>query len=422
MGEAKKKAAEKPKKRLSKKQKKKLAAQKLQQEKEEKERQEKEAAEAAAAELLAQTSKKKKKKKTKKQVEGESQPAPAPESKKKGKKKAEEAPIEPEPALTTQDADEDTDGWEKVPSQSRKSRRKRGGGNNSAEGKSQAPKGPIVQEILELGARPNDNKADDPVRKKILDVLGFPSRKSLDDAAEEDNSKFGRNVKLFKLKLNVDMEFKETRTKYYLLMNGSPESCQQAINAAKELFDKGYSDILTPGMTQESFPVAEKDRGAIVGKGGANLQAIQDEFSVQIRLPARNGNSDLVTLSGPIEGVKHAKAAIMQLVSTGISDVTHPDSAVAEVLIPNRRKAALIGTRGANIQRIQQAYNCRINVPQNLPGQKPNDKVSVIIAGEKALIAAAVADVRESVAEPEPEQIPGFSKELTCEYDPWAED
>merc|ERR1712130_823769 len=263
--------------RLSKKQKKKLAAQKLQQEKEEKERQEKEAAEAAAAELLAQTSKKKKKKKTKKQVEGESQPAPAPESKKKGKKKAEEAPIEPEPALTTQDADEDTDGWEKVPSQSRKSRRKRGGGNNSAEGKSQAPKGPIVQEILELGARPNDNKADDPVRKKILDVLGFPSRKS-------------------------------------------------------------------------------------------------------------------------------------------------PDSAVAEVLIPNRRKAALIGTRGANIQRIQQAYNCRINVPQNLPGQKPNDKVSVIIAGEKALIAAAVADVKESVAEPEPEQLPGFSKELTCEYDPWAED
>lgn len=369
--------------------------------------------------------KRKKKKKSKKQVEGESQPAPpvpeVPEAKKEEKKAPEPAVEEEEEPALTQEADEESDGWEKVPSQSSRRRNRKRGGANSAEGKSKK-QGPIVQEILELGPKPNDSKADDPVKKKIYDVLGFPMRRNPDDDPEEDNSKFGRNVKLFKQKLNVDMEFKETRTKYYLLMNGAPEACQQGINAAKQLFDKGYSDILTPGMTQDSFPVAEKDRGAIVGKGGANLQAIQDEYEVQIRLPARNGNSDLVTLSGPIEGVKHAKAAIMQLINTGISDVTHPDSAVAEVLIPNRRKAALIGTRGSNIQRIQQAYNCRVNVPQNLPGQKPNDKVSVIIAGEKELIAAAVQDVKDSVAEPEPEQLPGFSKELTCEYDPWAED
>lgn len=417
-----KKAAEQGKKKLSKKQRKKLAAaERLKKEEEEK---------AAAAAAKKKEKKKKGKKQTgqDKPAEEVAQPQKPQEKKKKGKKKKQAAP-EPVPEVLPEVIEEpveeeDSDGWEKVPTRGEK-RKKQTKTKKvvSTEGNSQLPTGPIVQEILELGSKPINPKDDDQIKKKIFDVLGFPTRRSRDDDDSiEDDSKFGRNVRLFKSKLNVHMEFNETRSKYYLIMNGAAQNCQDAIRAANQLFEKGYSDILTPGMTQDSFPVAEKDRGAVVGKGGVNMQAIQDEFCVQIRLPARNGPSDLVTLSGPTEGVKKAKIAIMQLINTGISDVTHPDSAVCEVMIPNRRKAALIGTRGSNIQRIQREYNCRVNVPQNVPGQRPNDKVAVVIAGEKALIDAAVADVKESVAEPEPEQIPGFSKELTCEYDPWSED
>lgn len=418
-----KKAAEQGKKKLSKKQRKKLAAaERLKKEEEEK---------AAAAAAKKKGKKKKGKKQTEqdKPAEEVAQPQKPQEKKKKGKKKKQAAP-EPVPEVLPEvieepvEEEEDSDGWEKVPTRGEKRKKKTTTKKAvSTEGNSQLPTGPIVQEILELGSKPINPKDDDQIKKKIFDVLGFPTRRSRDDDDSiEDDSKFGRNVRLFKSKLNVHMEFNETRSKYYLIMNGAAQNCQDAIRAANQLFEKGYSDILTPGMTQDSFPVAEKDRGAVVGKGGVNMQAIQDEFCVQIRLPARNGPSDLVTLSGPTEGVKKAKIAIMQLINTGISDITHPDSAVCEVMIPNRRKAALIGTRGSNIQRIQREYNCRVNVPQNVPGQRPNDKVAVVIAGEKALIDAAVADVKESVAEPEPEQIPGFSKELTCEYDPWSED
>lgn len=283
-----------------------------------------------------------------------------------------------------------------------------------------------MQEILEIGNKPIKKDDEDEVRKKIGKVLGFPpSRRDNDENGYQPRGReamFQKNVELFREKLNVIMEFKETRAKYFLIMSGNPDNCQTAIRAAQELFDKGYSTILTPGMKQIQFPVESKARGAVVGKNGENMMRIQDEYSVTIRLPPRDGNSDMVTLSGPTEGVKKAKRAIMQLVNTGISDITHPDSGIAEVMILNRRKAALIGPRGINIQRIQREYDCRVNVPRNEDGQKPNDKVMVTISGNKESIALAVIDVKESVAEPEPEQIPGFSKELTCEYDPWAED
>lgn len=278
---------------------------------------------------------------------------------------------------------------------------------------------------MELGSKPLDPKATDEIRKKILNVLGLPPRPSKNDDGSGGGSGGGKwqmNVDLFQEKLAVEMQFKETKSKYYLLMNGSPNSCQDAIRAAEQLFEKGYSDILTPGMTQISFSVADKDRGIVVGQKGVNMNAIQDHFGVQIRLPRRDGPSDLVVLSGPTDGVKGAKETILKLIATGISDVTHPDSSMRTVMIASRRKAALIGTRGSNIRRIQDHYQCRITVPKNEPGQRPDDKVAITIAGDKDLIDDAVADVLESVAEPEPEQVPGFSKELTCEYDPWAED
>lgn len=276
---------------------------------------------------------------------------------------------------------------------------------------------------MELGSKPLDPKATDEIRKKILNVLGLPPRGNRNDDGFQGPSggKWETNVELFKEKLKVEMIFKETKSKYYLLMNGAPENCTKAIAAAEQLFEKGYSDILTPGMTQESFSVADKDRGILVGPKGAHLNAIQDHYSVQINLPRRDSASDVVVISGPTEGVKGARATIQQLISTGISDVTHPDSSLRTIEIPNRRKAALIGTKGSNIRRIQDQYSCRINVPKNEAGTKSNDKVAITISGDKELIDAAVADILESIAEPEPEQVPGFSKELTLEYDPWAD-
>lgn len=327
---------------------------------------------------------------------------------------------------------EDDDGWQKVGPSKRKKQAKKNKSSAAAaqtEGKDDFPKGPIVQEVLDLGTKPIDRDATDEARQTIMSVLGFPPRPSKKGGGNDDQqmpgrreAKWLRNVGLFKTKLNVIMEFKETKSKYYLLMNGTPSSCQDAIKAAQQLFDQGYSDILTPGMTQDTMLVESKARGAVVGKGAENIKAIQAEYSVNIQLPPRIGTSDVVTLSGPTEGVKMAKIAIKQLMETGISDCTHPDSSVRSVMVPNRRKWILIGTKGSNIRRIQETYECRITVPQNVEGQKPDDLVAVMVAGNKAQLDGAVADIKESIAEPEPEQIPGFSKELTCEIDPWSED
>lgn len=411
----KKEASSKPKKKMTKKQRKRaaLAAAKEKEEaeareKEEKKRKEKlEKERAAAAKLAAEKQKKMEEKKALEQK----------------KKEEEEARL----AQLAKEAEED-DGWEKVPSKgSRRNRKKANRANKGGgDGAQKTTSGPIVREILELGCRPSDPKAVDEVRQRIFKVIGFPPRSTRDgeepppSGRRED--KFQRNKELFKTKLNVDMEFKQTKSKYYLLMNGSPSDCKQAILAATQLFENGYSDILTPGMTKDTILVESHLRGAVVGQGAANIRAITDEYSVQITLPPRDGQSDEVKLSGPIEGVKKAKVAIMQLMMTGISDVTHPDSGVATVMVPNRRKWILIGPKGSNIRRIQDAYDCRITVPQNVDGQKPDDLVPVMVACPKESIEAAVNDIKESISEPEPEQLPGFSKELTCEYDPWAEE
>jgi len=418
--EAKKAAEKQNKKKLSKKQRKRLAIaaakEKEENERIEKEKKQKEL-EAAAA-----------KKTSDGQAEGK---------KKKRKKKKKKAPVETAPVETVavqeavtkvviEQPEEDDDGWEKVPARGKKRGKKTKSAPAQTEGNADLPKGPIVQEVLDLGTKPIDREATDEARQSIMSVLGFPPRPSKDGRDDQipgrREAKWLRNVELFKTKLNVLMEFKETKSKYYLLMNGTPANCQDAIKAAQQLFDQGYSDILTPGMTQETMIVEAKARGAVVGKGAENIKQIQAEYSVNIQLPPRVGTSDVVTLSGPTEGVKMAKIAIKQLMETGISDCTHPDSSVRSVMVPNRRKWILIGTKGSNIRRIQDQYQCRITVPQNVEGQKPDDLVAVMVAGEKALLDAAVADIKESIAEPEPEQIPGFSKELTCEYDPWSED
>lgn len=139
----------------------------------------------------------------------------------------------------------------------------------------------------------------------------------------------------------------------------------------------------------------------VIGKGGANLKNIKDEFGVKIDIPDNGRDGDNVTdkslksevvISGikrNVEGAKHAIAQIAKKLA---------DDTLVRVRIEAEYHRRIVGPNFSSINRLQDKYNVKISFPSeknNDHSDAPKSKNEITIRGPSKGVAKAEEELKE---------------------------
>ncbi|KAF2802244.1 uncharacterized protein BDZ99DRAFT_576946 [Mytilinidion resinicola] len=131
-------------------------------------------------------------------------------------------------------------------------------------------------------------------------------------------------------------------------------------NAVDDLFaqvlafiEQEEKDELERGYTT-TFDFPQKYANFLIGKRGENIRKLKEEFDVDIQV-----NDGKVELKGPQAKAHAAKAHILALGKRLEDETTHT------LKIKPQYHRDLIGPKGAQIHRLQDRYNVRINFPRH---------------------------------------------------------
>lgn len=161
------------------------------------------------------------------------------------------------------------------------------------------------------------------------------------------------------------------------------EACKVAIaQRVKEIIADTEDRVLRSfAVTIEVDP---KHHPSLIGKGGAGVKKIREDFDVQVEFPRANGDkakASTITVSGYEKNAKDA-AAILAAKAKELASICS-----VEVTIDPRVHSRIIGSKGATVKRMQEEMQVRINFPR--------DKASPIItvSGEENAVEDARAEL-----------------------------
>lgn len=142
----------------------------------------------------------------------------------------------------------------------------------------------------------------------------------------------------------------------------------------------------------------------VIGKGGANINKLTEQFQVKFDLNDRaagaddktkkkTGNETMeVTIQGVKKNVETAKETIIKMVEQ-IADAT-----VAKLNIPVAHHSALIGAKGHYVRRLEEKYAVRIQFPKaaDLEDDEDQSKLNVVlVSGGKKGVQGAKEELLE---------------------------
>lgn len=93
---------------------------------------------------------------------------------------------------------------------------------------------------------------------------------------------------------------------------GAVSMVLKAKAALQDLMDKGYSEVTHPDWHTLEIPFDQENVSALVGKGGATIQALQKRYSVNIRTPS-DSHPGFVVVMGPAANLEKAAVEIRTL-------------------------------------------------------------------------------------------------------------
>jgi predicted PilT family ATPase len=112
-------------------------------------------------------------------------------------------------------------------------------------------------------------------------------------------------------------------------------------------------------IVTDTVQVDPSAHASVIGKGGSNLRALQEKFNVEIKVPAKDSNSDLIKISGKPENIESAKAEILAKL---------PHSSTFTYL--KKFHHQLAGHNNFALQRLRRNHNLDMNIPSNVEAPK----------------------------------------------------
>ncbi|KAF2091552.1 RNA binding effector protein-like protein Scp160 [Saccharata proteae CBS 121410] len=140
--------------------------------------------------------------------------------------------------------------------------------------------------------------------------------------------------------------------------NSAVEDLEQKILA---FIEQEKKDELERGYTT-SFDYPQKFANVLIGKRGENIRKLREEFDVEIQV--QDGK---VELKGPKAKADAAKAHILALARK------LEDEATYILKIKPQFHRDLIGAKGAQVNRLQDRYNVRVNFPRSAAAAQDDD-------------------------------------------------
>ena len=145
------------------------------------------------------------------------------------------------------------------------------------------------------------------------------------------------------------------------------------------------------------------------------LNKLQDACSIRINVGQRSDEHRIVSvaLAGPKDGVKAAYAAVQEIVKFGHSEITHPGFVHVEVAVPADLHRRVIGSKGSEINHVQNSFKCRVI----MPGIHTFSQ-NVVVVGSPAGVASAEKHIKKIVEDADGERAAAVPEEL--EEEDWG--
>lgn len=176
-----------------------------------------------------------------------------------------------------------------------------------------------------------------------------------------------------------------------VIVKGLSKQVHRVVKEIKEVIEEGHNyEVLSSYTTNFSFPAEHVNK--LIGKGGANLTKIREEFGVKIDV----GEDGEGIIKGIKRNAEEAKQRIFNLGRRWADEVS------LKLNIPNEYHATLIGTGGKFVKRLEEKYDVRIKFPRgnSSDDDEPKDKPGqdeVLIRGPSRGAAKAKEEILELV-------------------------
>ncbi|XP_074859942.1 vigilin isoform X2 [Carettochelys insculpta] len=225
------------------------------------------------------------------------------------------------------------------------------------------PKGNSLQEILEktgvsVEIPPTDSSSETVILRGEPEKLG----QALTEVYAKANSftvssvsapswlhrfiigKKGQNLaKITQQMPKVHIEFTEGEDKITL------EGPTEDVNVAQEQIEVMVKDLINR-MDYAEINVDHKFHRHLIGKNGANINRIKDQYKVSVRIPPDNEKSNLIRIEGDPQGVQQAKKELLELASRMENERTK------DLIIEQRFHRTIIGQKGERIREIRDKF------------------------------------------------------------------
>ncbi|KAF6114086.1 high density lipoprotein binding protein [Phyllostomus discolor] len=238
------------------------------------------------------------------------------------------------------------------------------------------PKGNSLQEILDrtgvsVEIPPSDSASETVILRGEPEKLG----QALTEVYAKANSftissvtapswlhrfiigKKGQNLaKITQQMPKVHIEFTEGEDKITL------EGPTEDVNVAQEQIEAMVKDLVHR-MDYVEISIDHKFHRHLIGKSGANINRIKDQYKVSVRIPPDSEKSSLIRIEGDPQGVQQAKRELLELASRMENERTK------DLIIEQRFHRTIIGQKGERIREIRDKFpEVIINFPD--PAQK----------------------------------------------------
>uniref|UniRef100_A0A2K5CA66 Vigilin n=1 Tax=Aotus nancymaae TaxID=37293 RepID=A0A2K5CA66_AOTNA len=169
--------------------------------------------------------------------------------------------------------------------------------------------------------------------------------------------KKGQNLaKITQQMPKVHIEFTEGEDKITL------EGPTEDVSVAQEQIESMVKDLINR-MDYVEISIDHKFHRHLIGKSGANINRIKDQYKVSVRIPPDSEKSNLIRIEGDPQGVQQAKRELLELASRMENERTK------DLIIEQRFHRTIIGQKGERIREIRDKFpEVIINFPD--PAQK----------------------------------------------------
>ncbi|XP_063504493.1 vigilin isoform X1 [Pongo pygmaeus] len=238
------------------------------------------------------------------------------------------------------------------------------------------PKGNSLQEILERTGVSVEIPPSDSISETVI-LRGEPEKlgQALTEVYAKANSftvssvaapswlhrfiigKKGQNLaKITQQMPKVHIEFTEGEDKITL------EGPTEDVSVAQEHIEGMVKDLINR-MDYVEINIDHKFHRHLIGKSGANINRIKDQYKVSVRIPPDSEKSNLIRIEGDPQGVQQAKRELLELASRMENERTK------DLIIEQRFHRTIIGQKGERIREIRDKFpEVIINFPD--PAQK----------------------------------------------------